>query len=238
MMSSKDPFLQISADSFLFVVKFFKSIILVGIWIRSQTQRTLKLLRAHYFLYTWQPCSTFRRQNETVCFKCKTSVFGVIRAAINRFHYLETQFQVGKVCPRSSRRRGYQVIVTNDMQKQEEVLSRLRQILNLFLRDNFSTTNNVYFEKLLTNLQAKGERELSAIHTDSFNNTRSICIFLRKCICAADSFRGRLGGQVHDHGDGGRRQSSSESSVFYAQPNQLSGGQRMDDRAVAGAGHC
>ncbi|KAH8338927.1 hypothetical protein KR074_002987 [Drosophila pseudoananassae] len=41
------------------------------------------------------------------------------------------------------------------MQKQEEVLSRLRQILNIFLRDNFSTTNNVYFEKLLTHLQAK-----------------------------------------------------------------------------------
>ncbi|XP_034664587.1 uncharacterized protein LOC117898959 [Drosophila subobscura] len=41
------------------------------------------------------------------------------------------------------------------MQKQEEVLSRLRQILDIFLRDNFSTTNNVYFEKLLTHLKAK-----------------------------------------------------------------------------------
>ncbi|KAH8383028.1 hypothetical protein KR009_006308 [Drosophila setifemur] len=41
------------------------------------------------------------------------------------------------------------------MQKQEEVLSRLRQIFEIFLRDNFSTTNNVYFEKLLTHLQAK-----------------------------------------------------------------------------------
>ncbi|XP_017036768.1 uncharacterized protein [Drosophila kikkawai] len=41
------------------------------------------------------------------------------------------------------------------MQKQEEVLSRLRQIFDIFLRDNFSTTNNVYFEKLLTHLQAK-----------------------------------------------------------------------------------
>ncbi|KAH8295410.1 hypothetical protein KR018_010942 [Drosophila ironensis] len=41
------------------------------------------------------------------------------------------------------------------MQRQEEVLSRLRQILDIFLRDNFSTTNNVYFEKLLTHLQAK-----------------------------------------------------------------------------------
>lgn len=43
------------------------------------------------------------------------------------------------------------------MQKQEEVLSRLRQIFEIFLRDNFSTTNNVYFEKLLTHLQAKGK---------------------------------------------------------------------------------
>ncbi|XP_017142330.1 uncharacterized protein LOC108155781 [Drosophila miranda] len=41
------------------------------------------------------------------------------------------------------------------MQKQEEVLSRLRQILDIFLRDNFSTTNNVYFEKLLTHIKAK-----------------------------------------------------------------------------------
>ncbi|XP_022209775.2 uncharacterized protein LOC111065718 [Drosophila obscura] len=41
------------------------------------------------------------------------------------------------------------------MQKQEEVLSRLRQILDIFLRDNFSTHNNVYFEKLLTHLKAK-----------------------------------------------------------------------------------
>ncbi|XP_017074716.1 uncharacterized protein LOC108110239 [Drosophila eugracilis] len=41
------------------------------------------------------------------------------------------------------------------MQKQEEVLSRLRPIFDIFLRENFSTTNNVYFEKLLTHLQAK-----------------------------------------------------------------------------------
>jgi len=43
------------------------------------------------------------------------------------------------------------------MQKQEEVLSRLRPIFDIFLRENFSTTNNVYFEKLLTHLQAKGK---------------------------------------------------------------------------------
>jgi len=43
------------------------------------------------------------------------------------------------------------------MQKQEETLSRLRTIFDIFLRENFSTTNNVYFEKLLTHLQAKGE---------------------------------------------------------------------------------
>ncbi|ALC45765.1 CG7044 [Drosophila busckii] len=41
------------------------------------------------------------------------------------------------------------------MQKQEEVTTRLKRILDLFLRDNFSTTNNVYFEKLISHLQAK-----------------------------------------------------------------------------------
>ncbi|EDW66674.1 uncharacterized protein [Drosophila virilis] len=41
------------------------------------------------------------------------------------------------------------------MQKQEEITTRLKKIFDLFLRDNFSTTDSVYFEKLITHLQAK-----------------------------------------------------------------------------------
>ncbi|XP_064535581.1 uncharacterized protein LOC135426436 [Drosophila montana] len=41
------------------------------------------------------------------------------------------------------------------MQKQEEITTRLKEIFELFLRDNFSTTDSVYFEKLITHLQAK-----------------------------------------------------------------------------------
>ncbi|XP_030373710.1 uncharacterized protein LOC115623481 [Scaptodrosophila lebanonensis] len=41
------------------------------------------------------------------------------------------------------------------MQKQEEIISRLKQIFDLYLRENFSTTNCVYFEKLISHLQAK-----------------------------------------------------------------------------------
>lgn len=43
------------------------------------------------------------------------------------------------------------------MQKQEEITTRLKTIFDLFLRDNFRTTDNVYFEKLLSHLQAKGK---------------------------------------------------------------------------------
>lgn len=43
------------------------------------------------------------------------------------------------------------------MQKQEEITTRLKKIFDLFLRDNFSTTDSVYFEKLITHLQAKGK---------------------------------------------------------------------------------
>ncbi|EDW84549.1 uncharacterized protein Dwil_GK13078 [Drosophila willistoni] len=41
------------------------------------------------------------------------------------------------------------------MQKQEEILTRLKKIFEIFLHDNFTTTNNVYFEKLITHLQAE-----------------------------------------------------------------------------------
>ncbi|KAH8359263.1 hypothetical protein KR093_005498 [Drosophila rubida] len=41
------------------------------------------------------------------------------------------------------------------MQKQEEIVSRLKQIFDLFLRENFVMTDNVYFEKLISHLQAK-----------------------------------------------------------------------------------
>lgn len=43
------------------------------------------------------------------------------------------------------------------MQKQEEITSRLKQIFDLFLRENFLMTDNVYFEKLISHLQAKGK---------------------------------------------------------------------------------
>ncbi|XP_060647725.1 uncharacterized protein LOC132785590 [Drosophila nasuta] len=41
------------------------------------------------------------------------------------------------------------------MQKQEEISSRLKQIFDLFLRENFVMTDNVYFEKLISHLQGK-----------------------------------------------------------------------------------
>ncbi|KAM8703463.1 hypothetical protein ACLKA7_008138 [Drosophila subpalustris] len=46
------------------------------------------------------------------------------------------------------------------MQKQEEITSRLKQIFDLFLRENFLMTDNVYFEKLISHLQAKENASL------------------------------------------------------------------------------
>ncbi|EDV93473.1 uncharacterized protein LOC6563860 [Drosophila grimshawi] len=41
------------------------------------------------------------------------------------------------------------------MQKQEEVTIRLKKIFDIFLNGNFTTTDNVYFEKLISHLQSK-----------------------------------------------------------------------------------
>uniref|UniRef100_T1PGU0 HEAT repeat protein n=1 Tax=Musca domestica TaxID=7370 RepID=T1PGU0_MUSDO len=41
------------------------------------------------------------------------------------------------------------------MEQQQQVLKRLQRIFDIFLQENFTPTNNVYFEKLITNLSEK-----------------------------------------------------------------------------------
>ncbi|XP_075145568.1 integrator complex assembly factor Brat1 [Haematobia irritans] len=41
------------------------------------------------------------------------------------------------------------------MEQQQQLVQRLQRIFEVFLQENFATTNNVYFEKLITHLSAK-----------------------------------------------------------------------------------
>lgn len=43
------------------------------------------------------------------------------------------------------------------MEQQQQVLKRLQRIFDIFLQENFTPTNNVYFEKLITHLSEKGK---------------------------------------------------------------------------------
>lgn len=41
--------------------------------------------------------------------------------------------------------------------EQQKIIERLQRIFEIFLHENFATTSNVYFEKLITHLAEKGK---------------------------------------------------------------------------------
>lgn len=43
------------------------------------------------------------------------------------------------------------------MEQQQKVIKRLQRIFDVFLQESFASTNNVYFEKLITHLAEKGK---------------------------------------------------------------------------------